>query len=61
MATDNIESTNGQQTTNPVQRQWPQLGRELCSLERALATHFVTYGQKLSEHEKGGDSTTIQE
>jgi len=52
MATNNIESTNEQQTTNPVQRQWPQLGKELYSLERALASHFVTYGQKLSEHQK---------
>ena len=45
MATNNIESTNEQQTTNSVQRQWPQLGKELYSLERALAAHFVTYGQ----------------
>jgi len=52
MATDNIESTNEQQTTNPVQRQWPQLGKELYTLERALAAHFVTYGHSLSEKEK---------
>jgi hypothetical protein len=52
MATNKTEFTSEQQTTNPVQRQWPQLGKELYSLERALATHFVTYGQKLSEHQK---------
>ena len=52
MATDNLESTREQQTTNPVQRQWPQLGRELYTLERALAAHFVTYGHTLSENEK---------
>jgi hypothetical protein len=52
MATNYIESTNEQQTTNPLQRQWPQLGRELYTLERALAAHFVTYGHTLSENEK---------
>ncbi|HYX51255.1 MAG TPA: hypothetical protein VE843_16025 [Ktedonobacteraceae bacterium] len=52
MATDNIASTNEQQTVNPLQRQWPQLGKELYSLERALAAHFVTYGHSLSENEK---------
>lgn len=48
MATDNIE----QQTAHSLQRQWPQLGRELYSLERALAAHFVTYGHSLSATEK---------
>jgi hypothetical protein len=52
MATDNIASTSEQQTAKPVQRQWPQLGKELYSLERALAAHFVTYGHTLSEHER---------
>jgi hypothetical protein len=52
MATDNIDSTSEQQTANPLQRQWPQLGKELYSLERALAAHFVTYGHSLSENEK---------
>ncbi len=52
MATDDIESINGLQTAIPLQRQWPQLGRELYSLERALAAHFVTYGHTLSENEK---------
>ena len=51
MATDNIEST-GQQTAYPLQRRWPQLGRELYTLERALAAHFVTYGHSLSEQQK---------
>ncbi len=52
MATDNIEPISRQQTAIPLQRQWPQLGRELYSLERALAAHFVTYGHTLSENEK---------
>lgn len=52
MATNNRESTNEQQTLNPIQRQWPQLGKELYSLERAIAAHFVTYGNSLSENEK---------
>jgi hypothetical protein len=52
MATNNIDPINEQQTANPLQRQWPQLGRELYTLERALAAHFVTYGQTLSENEK---------
>src|SRR6266702_2672844 len=52
MATDNIEPISGQQTAIPLQRQWPQLGRELYSLERALAAHFVTYGHTLFENEK---------
>jgi hypothetical protein len=51
MATDNIASTSEQLSANHVQRQWPQLGKELYSLERALAVHFVTYGHTLSEHE----------
>ena len=61
MATNNIETTNEQQTTNPVQRQWPQLGKELYSLERALAAHFVTYGQTLSEHQKREIAERFQE
>jgi hypothetical protein len=52
MATDNIEPISEQQTANPLQRQWPQLGRELYSLERALAAQFVTYGHTISENEK---------
>jgi hypothetical protein len=52
MATNNRDSTNEQQTTNHVQRQWPQLGKELYSLERALAAHFVTYGQTLPLNKK---------
>jgi hypothetical protein len=52
MAKNNTAFTNEQQTTYPLQRQWPQLGKELYSLERALTAHFVTYGQTLSEHEK---------
>jgi hypothetical protein len=52
MATNNIDSTNEQQTTNHLQRQWRQLGKELYSLERVLAAHLVTYGQTLPEHKK---------
>lgn len=44
--------SNDQQATNPVQREWPQLGKELYSLERALAAHFVTYGQTLPLNKK---------
>jgi hypothetical protein len=49
---NNIDATNEQQTTNHVQRQWPQLGKELYSLERALAAHFITYGQTLPLNKK---------
>ena len=49
---NSLESTNEQQTTNHVQRHWPQLGKELYSLERALAAHFVTYGQTLPLNKK---------
>ncbi len=35
-ATDDIEQINGQQAAIPLQRQWPQLGKELYTLERAL-------------------------
>jgi len=52
MTMNNLESTNEQQTSNPVQREWPQLGKKLYSLERALATHFVTYGHTLSDHQR---------
>lgn len=52
MATDNIEYRVEQQDVNSLKRQWPQLGKELYSLERALAAHFVTYGNSLSENEK---------
>src|SRR5215831_3456461 len=52
MITHKIASLSEQQTANPLKRQWPQLGRELYILERALAAHFVTYGHLLSENEK---------
>ncbi len=52
MATDNIQFTNKQQTVNALQRQWPQLGKQLYSLERALAAHFVIYEFSLSKNEK---------
>ena len=52
MVTHKIASLREQQTANPLKRQWPQLGRELYTLERALAAHFVTYGHLLSENEK---------
>ncbi len=50
--TNNIEHISGQQATIPLQRQWPQLGRELYSLERALAAKLVAYGHSLSEQQK---------
>lgn len=52
MATDNLASTGEQQTAYSLQRQWPQLGKELYSPERALAAHFVTFGHTLSEPER---------
>jgi hypothetical protein len=51
-ATDNFEQISGQQAAIPLQRRWPQLGKELYTLERALAAHFVTYGHTLTEQEK---------
>ncbi len=51
-ATTNIEQTSGQQAAIPLQRQWPQLGRELYTLERALAAKLVAYGHSLSELQK---------
>jgi len=50
--TDDIEQTSGQQAAIPLQRQWPQLGKELYTLERALAANLVTYGHSLTDHEK---------
>jgi len=50
--TDDIEQTSGQQAAVPLQRQWPQLGKELYTLERALAANLVTYGHSLTDHEK---------
>jgi hypothetical protein len=51
MATDNLESI-GQQTALPLQRQWPQLGKELYSLERALAANIIAFGHSLTEQQQ---------
>lgn len=51
MVTDHIQPIGEPQTAYPLQRQWPQLGKELYTLERALATHFVTYGHSLTDQE----------
>ena len=51
-ATDDTEGISEQQAAIPLQRQWPQLGRELYTLERALAAHLVTYGHSLTDQEK---------
>jgi hypothetical protein len=51
-ATHDLEQISGQQAAIPLQRQWPQLGKELYSLERALAVKLVTYGHSLTEQEK---------
>ena len=51
-ATDDIEQISGQQAAIPLQRQWPQLGKELYTLERALAANLVTYGHSLTDQEK---------
>ncbi len=47
-----LERINGPQSGIPLQRQWPQLGRELLTLERALTATIVTYENSLSEQEK---------
>jgi hypothetical protein len=51
-ATGLLERINGPQSAIPVQRQWPQLGRELLTLERALTANIVTYENSLTEQEK---------
>ena len=51
-ATGLLEPINGPQSVIPVQRQWPQLGRELLTLERALTANIVTYENSLTEQEK---------
>ncbi len=51
-ATNDLERISEQQAAIPLQRQWPQLGRELFTLERALAANLVTYGNSLTEQEK---------
>ena len=47
--TDDKEQISGQQAAIPLQRQWPQLGKELYTLERALAANLVTYGHSLTD------------
>ena len=45
VATSTLERISRQQSEMPLQRQWPQLGRELFTLECApLTDTFVTYG-----------------
>jgi len=50
--TDDMEQASEQQAAIALQRQWPQLGKELYTLERALAAHLVTYGHSLTDQEK---------
>ncbi len=52
VATENGEQICEQQVAIPLQRQWPQLGRELFILECALAETVVTYDTPLTEQEK---------
>jgi hypothetical protein len=47
-----LERINGSQSVIPLQRQWPQLGRELFTLERALTATIATYENSLTEQEK---------
>jgi hypothetical protein len=46
------ERISGQQAAIPLQRQWPQLGRKLFTLEYALTDTFVTYEPPLTDLEK---------
>ncbi len=52
VATEVKERISEQQATIPLQRQWPQLGRELFTLECALIETVVTYDTPLTEQEK---------
>lgn len=48
-ATNFFEQTRGQPAALLQQRQWPQLGRELYSLERTLAARLAAFGHTLTE------------
>jgi len=52
VATETGERISEQQVAIPLQRQWPQLGRELFTLECALTETVVTYDAPLTEQEK---------
>ena len=52
VATEIRELISEQQVAIPLQRQWPQLGRELFTLECALTETVVTYDTPLTEQEK---------
>ena len=52
VATEIRERIHEQQATIPLQRQWPQLGRELFTLECVLTETVVTYDIPLTEQEK---------
>jgi hypothetical protein len=45
-------STNGQSSERTLQRQWPQLGRELFALESALADPGVTSDKACTQQEQ---------
>lgn len=47
-----LESRSGRAAGISLQRQWPQLGRELFTLERALTATLVTYTNPLTEQEQ---------
>jgi hypothetical protein len=52
VATEIGELIREQQAAIPLQRQWPQLGRELFTLECALTETVVTYDTPLTAQEK---------
>ena len=52
VATAIQERISGQQSAISLQRQWPQLGRKLFTLEYALTDTFVTYDPPLTEQEQ---------
>jgi hypothetical protein len=52
VATEIGERIREQQAAIPLQRRWPQLGRELFTLECALTEAVVTYDTPLTEQEK---------
>ena len=52
VATEIGERISEHQVAIPLQRQWPQLGRELFTLECALTKTVLTYDTPLAEQEK---------
>jgi hypothetical protein len=55
-----LEPRSGPAAAMFLQRQWPQLGRELFTLERALTATLVTYANPLTEQEQTGRREVIK-